>query len=208
MCSYIIKVLEQTPGLNTCYYFCNSLNAGTFCIEILRTIALQLLRRYVDLASLVAHEFVYRGFKCGMAQLRILIPQLLEVVPYTRIIIDGLDECTKEDQRAVLKEIQNLFLAPKIYCKVLISSRREVYLREKLSGHQHISLEEMEEVESDIRLYVKYKMVKLHTSNPSLLGKIESLLVEKADGEDLENLPYRLSLTKCRDVSLGAFNGR
>jgi hypothetical protein len=190
MCSYIIKVLEQTPGLSTCYYFCNSLNAGTICSQILKTVALQLLRRHIDLASLIVHEFINRGSNCGMAQLRILVPQLLETIPYTRIVIDGLDECSKEDQRMILKELQSLCLGLKTHCKVLISSRREVYLHEKLSGNQHISLEELEEVESDIRLYVKYKMIKLRTSDGNLLRKIESLLVENADGEDSDKFAF------------------
>jgi hypothetical protein len=183
MCSHIIKVLDQIPGLSPCYYFCNSQGAGTVCSQILRTVALQLLRCNPDLASLIANEYVYRGSNCGMAQLRVLIPQILEVVTYTRIVIDGLDECSLDDQRAVLKEVQCLCLRPMIRCKVLFSSRREVYIREKLSGNQHISLEERDEVELDIRLFVKYKMTKLRTSNRNLLKRIESLLIEKANGE-------------------------
>jgi len=116
-------------------------------------------------------------------QLRVLIPQLLEIVPYARIIVDGLDECSIDDQKAVLKELQAICLRPIIHCKVLFSSRREVYIREKLSGNQHIVLEERGEVELDIRLFVKYKMTKLRTSNRNLLKKIESLLVERADGD-------------------------
>jgi hypothetical protein len=182
MCSHIIKLLDQTPGLSPCYYFCNSQDAGTVCSQILRTVALQLLRRNPDLASLIANQYVYRGSNCGMAQLRVLIPQILEVVPYTRIVIDGLDECSTEDQKPVLKEVQCLCLRPMIRCKVLFSSRREVYIREKLSGNQHISLEERDEVESDIQLFVKYKLTKLRTSDRNLLKKIESLLMEKANG--------------------------
>src|SRR5277367_5035537 len=135
MCSHIIGVLQQRPKLNTCYYFCNSQGASTICSQILRTIALQLLRRHLDLASLIANEYVYRGSNCGIAQLRVLIPQILELVPYTRIVIDGLDECSMDDQKAILKELQSLCLRPIILCKVLLSSRQEVYIREKLSGN-------------------------------------------------------------------------
>jgi hypothetical protein len=146
-------------------------------------VALQLLRRNTDLASLIANEYVYRGVNCGMAQLRALIPQILELSHYTRVVIDGLDECSIDDQKAVLKEVQHLCLRPMIRCKVLFSSRQEVYIREKLSANPHIPLEKREEVESDIRLFVKYKMTQLRTSNHSLLKKIESLLVEKANGD-------------------------
>lgn len=183
MCSHIIGVLERTPGLTTCYYFCNSQDPGMVCSQILRTIALQLLRRYLDLASLIANQYVYRGSNCGVAQLRVLIPQLLELVPYTRIVIDGLDECSIDDQGTVLKELQSLCLRSTIFCKILFSSRQEVYIRDKLSGSLSISLEKRDEVESDIRLFVKYKITKLRTSDQDILKKIESLLVEKANGK-------------------------
>jgi hypothetical protein len=144
--------------------------------------ALQLLRSHLDLASLIVNEYVDRLLNCSTKQLRILIPQILELVPCTRLVIDGLDECSLGDQKEVLREIQSLCVRPSVRCKILISSRREVYIREKLSSSQHIPLEEREEVQSDIRLYVKYKMTKLRTSNVDLRSEIESLLVEKANG--------------------------
>lgn len=195
MCSYIIRVLCQEPRLCPCYYFCNSQAPGTVCSQILRTVALQLLRRHLDLASLIANEYVYRGSNCGMAQLRVLMPQILEVVPYTRIVIDGLDECSIDDQKAVLRELQAICLCPIIRCKVLFSSRREVCIREKLSGNPHIALEERDEVESDIRLFVKCKVAKLRTSNRDLLKKIESLLVERADGNSPNESAVSVRLT-------------
>jgi hypothetical protein len=117
-----------------------------------------------------------------MAQLRVLIPQLLGLLPYTRIVIDGLDECSIDDQKAVLKELQSLCLRPAIHSKVLFSSRQEVYIHKKLSGNPQVILEKRDEVELDIHLFVKYKMTQLRTSNRNLLKRIESLLIEKADG--------------------------
>src|SRR5947208_356021 len=76
MCSYVVEVLSQKSDLNTCYYFCNSQDTANVSDQILRTIALQLLRQHPDLASLICNEFVYRGPLCGMSQLKTLIPQL------------------------------------------------------------------------------------------------------------------------------------
>src|SRR5450432_948363 len=104
MYSYIIGVLERTLGLTTCYYFCNSQDPSTVCSQILRTIVLQLLRRHLDLASHIANQYMYRGSNHGMAQLRVLVPQLLELIPYTRIVIDRLDKCSIDDQKTMLKE--------------------------------------------------------------------------------------------------------
>ncbi|KAH6714004.1 hypothetical protein BKA61DRAFT_428897, partial [Leptodontidium sp. MPI-SDFR-AT-0119] len=172
----------QPSGQNhTCYYFCNSQEAGNICSQILRTVALQLLRRNVDLASLIANQYVYQGTSCGMAQLRTLLPQMLETIDSTRIIIDGLDECSVETQMSVLKDLERL-LGKDVHCKIIISSRRDVKIAEKLSGKTQIRLDELQEVESDIRLYVKYKVSSIKTTDPDLRTKIESILVEKANG--------------------------
>jgi hypothetical protein len=203
MCSHIIQVLDRGPGLSPCYYFCNSQAPGTVCSQILRTIVIQLLRRHLDLASLIANEYVYRGSNCGMAQLRVLVPQVLEVVPYTRIVIDGLDECSIDDQKAVLRELQAIYLRPVIRCKVLFSSRREVCIREKLSGNPHLVLEGRDEVESDIRLFVKCKVAKLRTSNRDLLRRIELLLADRADGNSSNISATQAKLIQTRNVPMG-----
>jgi hypothetical protein len=118
-----------------------------------------------------------------MAQLRLLVPQLLGIVDYTRIVIDGIDECLMENQKTILKELQALCTSPNSHCKILFSSRREVYICEKLSGMPQISLGGRQEVDFDIRSFVKYKVSKLRTSDPELVDRVEKILVEKADGE-------------------------
>jgi hypothetical protein len=119
-----------------------------------------------------------------MAQLRSLVPQLLEIIPDARIVVDGIDECSKENQKAVLKELEAVYKGP-TRCKVLFSSRREVHIYKKLSEQARISLDGRQEVDWDIRSFVNYKITKLRTSDQDLLGRIESILVEKANGEDL-----------------------
>jgi hypothetical protein len=182
MCWYVVGVLSQKSDLNTCYYFCNSQDTANVSDQILRTIALQLLRRHPVLASLICNEFVYRGPLCGMSQLKTLIPQLLDLIPYTRMVIDGIDECPRNNQKAVLKDLQRLCLSPTSHCKILFSSRKEVHIGDNLCSRPQISLDDRDEVEVDIRLYVKYKMRKLRTFDEVLLQKIESILVEKANG--------------------------
>jgi hypothetical protein len=183
MCSYIVQVLTTTPGLTVCYYFCNSQDTGSVCNQILATIVLQLLSQHPDICTLIANEFVYRGASCGMAQLKILVPQLLEIISYTRIVVDGIDECSKESQKAILKELDAICTGLKIRCKVIFSSRREVHIHKKLSNQPQISLDGRQEVDWDIRAFVKYKIAKLLTSDQDLLNRIESILVEKANGE-------------------------
>jgi hypothetical protein len=119
-----------------------------------------------------------------MAQLRILVPQLLEITSYTRIVIDGIDECSKENQKAILKELEVLCTGLVTPCKVLYSSRREVHIYKKLSEQPRISLDGRQEVDWDIRSFLKYKITRLCTSDQDLLGRIESVLMERANGQN------------------------
>ena len=188
MCSYIVQTLTKTPSLTVCYYFCNSQDTGNVCHQILTTIVLQILRQHRDLCTLIANEFVYQGANCGMAQLRVLVPQLLAITSYTRIVIDGIDECSRECQKAILKELEALCKDLTTRCKVLFSSRREVHIYKKLSEHPQISLDGRQEVDLDIQSFVKYKITKLRTSDQDLLDKIETVLVERANGKNSTQL--------------------
>ncbi|CZR68409.1 uncharacterized protein PAC_18308 [Phialocephala subalpina] len=149
--------------------------------------ALVVIQAWIDslpnqVRTFIANEYVYRGSTCEMAQLRILVPQLLEVVGYARVIIDGIDEYSKENQKAILKELQAICAGQNSHCKIFFSSRREVHIREKLSNQPQISLDRRQEVDFDIRSFVKYKVTKLRTADQALLGRIETILIEKADG--------------------------
>jgi hypothetical protein len=180
-----VQTLINTPGLTVCYYFCNSKDISNVCHKILTTIVLQILRLHPDTCTLIANEFVYRGVTCGMAQLKILVLQLLELTAYARIVIDGIDECSMENQKEILKELEGLCTYPATHRKVLFSSRREVQIYKKLSEQPQISLDGRQEVDWDIRSFVKYKITKLQTSDQGLLDRIESILVEKANGKCL-----------------------
>ncbi|KAF7954690.1 hypothetical protein EAE96_005809 [Botrytis aclada] len=182
ICSYIIQRLIQRPGLTTCYYYCDSRSSGNVCQQILTTVAIQLLRQHHEISTLVANEFVYRGVDCTMTQLRTLIPQLLQTVASTRIVIDGLDECSKEDQKVILKELRTICIGPALQCKVLFSSRKEAHIRQKLLKQPCITLDSRQEVNQDIQSYLKYKVSKLSTSDQDLLKRIEKTLMEKANG--------------------------
>jgi hypothetical protein len=57
-----------------------------------------------------------------------------------------------------------------------------MHIYKKLLEQPQISLDGRQEVDRDIRSFVKYKIMKFRTSNQDLLGMIESFLVEKANG--------------------------
>lgn len=184
MCSYIVQEVfgRRSNHTNFSYYFCDSHDFGNISTRILRTITLQLLKRNLDLASLICHEYLYTGLTCGTRELRSLILQFLQIVPSTKIVIDGLDECSYDDQKSVLKVLRGLCSEEHIDCKVMFSSRKEVHIGDKLSKKPQICLDRRDEVELDIHVYVKHKMMKLRTEDKELLDRIESILVKKANG--------------------------
>jgi hypothetical protein len=188
ICSYIIQSLERTAGQAVSYFFCNSQDLGNVFHQILKTITLQLLRHSPELSSLIANEFIYRGLSSGIAQLKTLIPQLLQIIPKTRIIIDGIDECSHETQKVILKDLYTVCIHPEISCKILLSSRREVFIQKQLLDKPQILLDGRQEVDLDIRSYVMYKIMEIPTENMDLLDRIESILVEKANGRAMLSL--------------------
>ncbi|KAF7855285.1 uncharacterized protein EAF02_011544 [Botrytis sinoallii] len=160
ICSYIIQRLIERPGLTTCYYYCDGRSSGNVCQQILTTVAIQLLRQHHEISTLVAND----------------------PTASTRIVIDGLDECSKEDQKVILKELRTICIGPALQCKVLFSSRKKAHIRQKLLKQPYISLDSRQEVNQDIRSYLKFKISKLDTSDQDLLERIEKTLVEKANG--------------------------
>ena len=191
LCASIIDLLERAKPINVCYYFCSNQDDGwdNPSERILATIAMQVLRAHPELASLITNEFVSRGLSAGLAQLRTLVPKLLELQPHTRIVIDGIDECSRTGQKSLLKELQLICVNPRHHCKILISSRKEPYLRTELDKKPTISLDRSEEVKTDIRLFVAHKIQSLQSGfvgglHPSLFDNIARSLAVKADGKE------------------------
>ncbi|PVH68513.1 hypothetical protein DL98DRAFT_599456 [Cadophora sp. DSE1049] len=182
MCSYIVSRLSGMPNIDVLSFFCTSQDLDDSCSLILRTIALQVLRQHPDLTSLVCNEFVYKGVGCVLAQLRILIPRMLETAPCVRLVIDGIDETSKETRRLILKELQSVCFGRNLNTKILFSSRREAHLAGRLAGKPQILLDGSEGVTSDIRLYVEYKIRRIKTSNIDLLDRIKLKLLRNAKG--------------------------
>jgi hypothetical protein len=189
MCTSIIDLLEKAEPLNVCYYFCNNQDDGWDdpSERVLGTIAIQLLRAHPELASLIANEFVSRGLSSGLAQLRVLVPKLLELQPCARIVVDGIDECSKSGQKALLKELQAACLGPKLRCKIMISSRKEPDIKAELDKKPKISLDENDKIKSDIQCYITNKFQLLQSKfekelEPDLFNNIARSLAGKADG--------------------------
>jgi hypothetical protein len=137
MCSYFVKSLKETPGLTSCYYFCHSSDPGNVCEHILRTICLQILRQHPSISTLIANEYVYQGLGCVMSQLKQLVPKLLAIIGYTRVVLDGLDECSKDNQKSILKELLAVCAGQGLH--FTIKSKRNPHSKEIRSKAQYIA---------------------------------------------------------------------
>jgi hypothetical protein len=186
--SHIIQNLRQNPDLTTIFYFCNShADKGDLCSQVLRTLILELLRSYPILTSHIFANYIRQGRTPSLIQIKKLLPDLLSTVSSTRIIIDGLDECQENDQRAILTELLSAVKHSVTPCKVFISSRAETYISRTLRKRPTISLSEKrekEKVDKDIRRYVKHSLIELRASFPStVVDDVEKTIVQKANGE-------------------------
>lgn len=116
-----------------------------------------------------------------------MLPDLLSAVPSTRIIIDGLDECQERDQKSILTELLSAVKSSAAPCKLFVSSRTETYISKVLRKSPTICLTEKKEkqnVEKDIQEYVKYSVMGLRDTFPSILmDEVERTVVEKANGK-------------------------
>ncbi len=189
MCTAIIDLLEARSSHDVCYYFCNNQDDGRDdpSERFLGVIATQLLKSHPEFASLITNEFISQGSSSSLARLRILVPKLLELQPHSRIIIDGIDECSKTGQKSLLKEVQNICLGPGLHSKVLISSRKEPHIKAELNKKSRISLDDNANVQDDIQLYVNHKIGQIQSNfvgelEPKIFNEIASSVAEKADG--------------------------
>jgi len=153
----------------------------------MRSLTLQLLRQNIELAGYVFENYANKGFPPSVSHLRTLLKSLLSTIPTTRICIDGLDEYPPGEQRAILAELLALAKQPGGHCRILFSSRDVDNIRKALDKKPTISFrDEKDALERDIRAYVHGALAELRhrfRKNPRLMDKIESQIINKADGK-------------------------
>lgn len=195
LCSRIITFLESEKVSTVAYFFCNCYTEGKDqCSQILRVLALQLIRPHTDLASHVADNYANRGCNPSLKQLKKLLPELLTTITSTRVVIDGLDECLEKDQKSVLQELLSISGKCGQSCKFLFASREDVYLSRALRARPYIDLRKRKsEIDKDIKIFISRKLSQLRREFEStIIDDIERRVVEKADGKFV--LPWSMNL--------------
>lgn len=195
--SVITAGLLTFLGSNTLIirHFCSySQSSSSQYDQILKALLLQAIRGDADLVAYIYEEHV------GSKQAALpLVEKLLETSIQVLsgcsrdqrpvyILLDGLDECPDDRQRRLVRMMSRLVASGHI-CKVLISSRDTVALREKLKKMTLISLSQEKpnltvaiERYSDMRLRkMQSKLVELGISEEGLKGFAKKIGV-KSDG--------------------------
>jgi hypothetical protein len=184
----LIENFKVDQNYSLIYYFCDSTtNSKDICTQILKNLVLQLLQANIELASHVADKYACLRPTATLAQVRKVLPELIETVPATRIIIDGLDECGTADQETILNELLLLMNRSGDRCKLLISSRENARIQRLLGKKPTIFLSEQDQrtsIDIDIRLHVHEKLMALQERfDPAVIDEVEQFVVNKATGK-------------------------
>lgn len=196
------------------YYICDYRSSDRDnCSIILRSLAAQIIRQNRELAGYVYEEYTKQGRSASMAELKKLLPYLLSGVDSTRLVIDGLDECSEKIHKEVLLELNSLAAhgPDDGICKILVASRNVTTIsRVALKIGSALALdEERQAVDRAIQTYVRRSLTDvqadldvLHLTD-DIMSSIESRLTTKAEGTWIV-LQTHSALTTVRNVPLGS----
>ena len=110
--------------------------------ELLPSLSGQLLGKNPALAPYILETFANNGQKPLTKSLRAILEKLLLSLPYVRIIIDGIDECSLPDQDGILDDLHELEqIMPKSY-KILFSARKTSLIMKRFHSKPALRLED------------------------------------------------------------------
>lgn len=192
----LVQHLEETSS-DVFFYFCGYSDAVTGSSGYLvRSLVAQIVQAHPDTAIYVADNYLNSYRAASRKALNTLLPELLEVVGTTHLVIDGIDEWDLREQQAILDEILPLSLSnqPAKVCKIFISSRDmptiSRIMRHKKYATTVLALEEEHAyIDQSIQAFISKKLDEPSNDlqdldpNGSTLSEVRKLLVEKSNGE-------------------------
>jgi hypothetical protein len=201
LAAQIIEFLRLTESSLVVAHVCTySQAASTEYGQFLRSVLLQLVRSDEDLVAFIFHEFILGKKPITTQALERLILDTVSAISnspaetkYVHVIVDGIDECSKETQLKVIGLLERMvsaaFTSTSAVCKVLVSSCMPSSLAKKLRQKHVVSLSsEKRALEKSIALYASQKLGALRSRwfqmgiSTSELKDLETHLAVKADG--------------------------
>lgn len=118
-----------------------------------------------------------------------LLATLLHSYKKPVLVLDALDECSKESRGLILKDLCFLLSKSTTGIKILISSRHSLDIEDILHGLPHVCIEARDNaqdienyVTTELALRVKDKRLLRGAVSPELLKTIQEVLLKKANG--------------------------
>jgi hypothetical protein len=216
MCSSLVQHAEAN-AFNVFFYFCSYLGTSSGSTShLLRSLISQIIQKHQDLAVYV-HDVYFKSYPVPSKKaLLVLLPELLQGLGSTRLIIDGIDEWDADEQKELLKDLMQLLStdSSSYICKILIASRDTLEVSRNIRKNKSVvtmSLSERDEslaIAQSIEKFVDKRLNELpdhfNILDPDglILSEIKSSLSDKSNGIILLDFD-RKSLIASRYVSVG-----
>jgi hypothetical protein len=206
--SMLLQHLKMRKDITTLYFFCGPRQFEGGVCTVLKTITVQMLQQNPDMTPQV-HQTYYQKMRTeSIHQMKKMLAELLSDVPYTRVIIDGVDELDPRLQQDILRaiceiqkqageiqrqagEIQKkageIQKVARESCKVLISSRSEPQIRKELPKTSNMVNMDLENMTTEaLEIYIQRKVELLKPEFPGLetdiFQRVEDRLRKLAKG--------------------------
>lgn len=205
ICSSLVQYLQDQKA-NVFYYFCTyRTSTKDNCLSIFKSLTSQAIHNSPDLVKYVYDEYVSRFPQCSLKHLKDLVPRLLESLPSSRMIIDGLDECDDlKGQSAIIQEILPLISTDPFrnICKILICSRDDRSIsravqkwartrkKQKIQDIELCLSNESSLIDQSIKSFIESRTSELEDelicleADERMMDDIREKLLNKADGND------------------------
>ena len=193
LCAQLVQHLRHLNKGPVAFYICSLRTNKQYGLDqALRSIAARLVQHSHDHAFFVYREYIIKGIAPSISVLKQLIPVLLSGMPGCRLIIDGLDECTRVEQEEMLKVILPFATGKttSTNCKIAMFSQDTDYIRRTLKKHTCISLnDEVVFVDDSIKSFVQHELAELRLSLDDMvipddvIMTIEQMIISKAKGK-------------------------
>lgn len=195
ICSSLVQTIQERK-LNVLFHFCTYFEAGQDGpLLLLRSLTAQGIQKDPDFAIYVHDEVIPSHPMSSRRALMALLPKLFESLGSIRLVVDGIDEWSTQEQKVVVDDIFQLSSFLTFNCKVLISSRDVPIisrsLRRKSKGIASVSLSDEEHsIHQAIEGLIEKRLAEnrdyLDELDPggTILPDIRRMLAEKSNGEN------------------------
>ena len=187
----IIKKNIRSFETSIVYYYCDSSDPRTLKLSsILGTIIRQLLEKVVISETL--EKQIERYFRPGIRvateeELFAILLEALQNYSNLYILIDGLDECGKEDLNKILSMLSQLLRSERALLKIAIFSREETLIANALKRYPRVRVSS-KKISPDINSFIeetvkaKIRDRQLCVSEPLLEKRVINALTNGAQG--------------------------